>query len=116
MKEILHQWMFESGSYRSQPEHASLYEALERSTDRENRDEFIEVMTKSHKRRRHDQAPPSPPLKDSNQSKKKRHDSDASASNKLQLRQDILIADDVHVSDSEDTGDAHLLKIKTRPD
>nr|GEY09942.1 hypothetical protein [Tanacetum cinerariifolium] len=29
MKEILHQWMFESGSYKSLPEHVALYEALE---------------------------------------------------------------------------------------
>ncbi|GJR96973.1 hypothetical protein Tco_0269147 [Tanacetum coccineum] len=35
MKEILHDQIFESGSYRSHPEHATLYEALEASMDRE---------------------------------------------------------------------------------
>nr|GEZ62378.1 hypothetical protein [Tanacetum cinerariifolium] len=29
MKEILHDWMFKSGSYRSYPDHTTLYEALE---------------------------------------------------------------------------------------
>ncbi|GKD10055.1 hypothetical protein Tco_1189740 [Tanacetum coccineum] len=79
MKEILRDRMFESGPYRSQPEHAALYDTLEASMDRENREEFIEATTKSRKRRRDDQDPSSPPLKDLDQSKKKRHDSDASA-------------------------------------
>nr|GEX02667.1 reverse transcriptase domain-containing protein [Tanacetum cinerariifolium] len=45
MKEILHQRMFESGSYKSLPEHVALYEALEVSMKRAERD---------NKRRRHD--------------------------------------------------------------
>ncbi|GJZ60012.1 hypothetical protein Tco_0615828 [Tanacetum coccineum] len=80
MKEILCDQMFKSGSYRSHPEHATLYEALEASMVHENREEFIEATAKSHKRRRDDQDPPLPPPKYSDQNKKKRHDSDASAS------------------------------------
>ncbi|GKD66894.1 hypothetical protein Tco_1309002, partial [Tanacetum coccineum] len=38
MKEILHQWMFENGSYKSLPEHVALYEALEASMEHANRD------------------------------------------------------------------------------
>nr|GEU42310.1 histone deacetylase 14 [Tanacetum cinerariifolium]GEX50369.1 histone deacetylase 14 [Tanacetum cinerariifolium] len=72
MKEILHDRMFEIGSYQSQPEHVALYEALEASMDRDNRDEFLEVTAKSHKRRRDDQDPP-PPLPDLDQGKQKRH-------------------------------------------
>nr|GEV78688.1 hypothetical protein [Tanacetum cinerariifolium] len=41
MKEILHQRMFESDSYESLPEHIALYEALEASMERVNRDEFF---------------------------------------------------------------------------
>ncbi|GJR73284.1 hypothetical protein Tco_0085649 [Tanacetum coccineum] len=48
MKEILHEQMFESGSYRSQPEHVALYEALEASMDRENRGEFLEAIANTH--------------------------------------------------------------------
>ncbi|GJV79196.1 hypothetical protein Tco_1515066 [Tanacetum coccineum] len=123
MKEILHDRMFESGSYRSNPEHAALYDALEVSMDRENREEFIEATTKPCMRRRDDQDPPPPPPKDSDQNKKKRHDSDALASiqpptapQSEQPVNDVPIPDDVHISDSEDTGAAHLPKIKTRPD
>ncbi|GJX66770.1 hypothetical protein Tco_0301113 [Tanacetum coccineum] len=79
MKEILHKRMFESGSYKSLPEHLALYEALEASMKRENRDEFLAKKDKSRKRRRDNQDPPPPPP-DSNLSKKKRHDSDASGS------------------------------------
>nr|GEU93581.1 hypothetical protein [Tanacetum cinerariifolium] len=76
MKEILHQRMFESGSYKSLPEHVALYEALEASMERANRDEFLVVKDKS----RHDDQDPPPPLPDSDLNKKKRHDSDASGS------------------------------------
>ncbi|GJX53987.1 hypothetical protein Tco_0282356 [Tanacetum coccineum] len=109
MKEIIHDQMFESGSYRSHPEHTTLYEALEASMDHENKEEFNKEMAKSRKRRRDDQDPP-PPQAPSSSSKQK------SASLSEQLVDDVPIPDDVHLSDSEDTGVAHLLKIKTRPD
>ncbi|GJS25815.1 retrovirus-related pol polyprotein from transposon TNT 1-94 [Tanacetum coccineum] len=79
MKEMLHQRMFESGSYKSLPEHVALYEALEASMERAQRDEFLAEKDKSRKRRRDDQDPPPPPP-DSDLSKKKRHDSGASGS------------------------------------
>ncbi|GJT58126.1 hypothetical protein Tco_0993180 [Tanacetum coccineum] len=116
MKEILRDRMFESGSYISHPEHTTLYEALEASTDRENREEFNEEMTKSRKRRRDDQDPPPPSPKYSDQSKKKRNYLDASASKQPPPIDDVAIPDDVHLSDSKDTGADHLPKIKTRPD
>ncbi|GJR52073.1 hypothetical protein Tco_1402594 [Tanacetum coccineum] len=145
MKEILHQRMFESGSYRTHPEHVALYEALEASMERANRAEFLAEKDKSCKRRCNDQDPP-PPLPDSDISKKKIHDSDASGSKQPPVPQssvwktfdtreapsssskqkfvphskqpikDVPIPDDMNISDSEDTDTAHLPKIKTRPD
>nr|GEX85445.1 histone deacetylase 14 [Tanacetum cinerariifolium] len=86
MKEILHQGMFESGSYKSLLEHVALYEALEASMEWENKDEFLAKKT----------CLPAPhsehPVKD------------------------VPIPDDVNISDSEDIDAAHLPKIKTRPD
>nr|GEU37424.1 hypothetical protein [Tanacetum cinerariifolium] len=79
MKEILNQRMFESGSYKSLPRHETLYEALEASMERANRDEFLAKKDESRKRRCDDQDPPSPPP-NSDLSKKKRHDSGASGS------------------------------------
>ncbi|GKE42595.1 hypothetical protein Tco_1469879 [Tanacetum coccineum] len=144
MKEIIHQQMFESGTYQSQPEHVALYEALEASMERDNRDKFLAEKDKSRKRRHDDQDPP-PPLPDSDQGKKKRHDFDASGSKQppapqspawktsdtrkypsssskqksvplsKQLVKEVPIPDDANISDSEDTNTAHLPKIKNRP-
>ncbi|GJS18716.1 hypothetical protein Tco_0413188 [Tanacetum coccineum] len=83
MKEILHQQMFESGSYQLQPEHVALYKALEASMDRDNKGEFFKATTKSRKRHRDDQDPPPPPP-DLDQGKKKKHDSEASAAHQPQ--------------------------------
>nr|GEW89325.1 hypothetical protein [Tanacetum cinerariifolium] len=41
MKEILHQRMFETGTYKSLPKHVALYKALEASIERANRDELL---------------------------------------------------------------------------
>nr|GEW45330.1 hypothetical protein [Tanacetum cinerariifolium] len=79
IKEILHQRMFESCSYKSLPEHAALYEALEASMERANIDKFLAKKDMSRKRRHDDQDPPPPPP-DSDLSKNKRHDSNASRS------------------------------------
>ncbi|GKF65537.1 hypothetical protein Tco_0192054 [Tanacetum coccineum] len=73
MKEILRDRMFESDSYRSLPEHTTLYEALKASMDRENREEFMDATAKSRKRCHDDQDPLPHPPKYSDQSKKKRH-------------------------------------------
>nr|GFB30667.1 hypothetical protein [Tanacetum cinerariifolium] len=108
MKEILHDWIFKSGSYRSHSKHTTLYEALEASMDRENREEFNEEMAKCRKRHRDDRDPPLPPLKDSDRSKNKKHDFDPI--------DNVPLPDDVHFSDSEDTGAAHLPKIKAQTD
>ncbi|GJX65414.1 retrovirus-related pol polyprotein from transposon TNT 1-94 [Tanacetum coccineum] len=146
MKEMLHQRMFESGSYKSHPEHFALYEALEVSMKCVQRDDFLAEHAKSCKRGRDDQDPPFPPPKDSDQRKKKRHDSDASGSTQPPAPQssawktfdtreapsssskkksaphseqpdnDMPIPDEVNITNSEDTDTAHLPKIKARPD
>ncbi|GJX47592.1 hypothetical protein Tco_0272782, partial [Tanacetum coccineum] len=71
-------------------------------------------LTKSRKRRRDDQDPPPPPPKDSDQSKKK-------SSTKQKLASpppinDDPIPEDMHLSELEDAGVAHLPKIKTKLD
>nr|GEX03163.1 monodehydroascorbate reductase [Tanacetum cinerariifolium] len=86
MKEMLHQRMFESGSYKSVPEHIALYEALDASMKRGQRDEFLAKKDKSRKRRRDDQDPPPPPS-DSDLSKRRRHDTDVFGSSLPQAPQ-----------------------------
>ncbi|GKC60537.1 hypothetical protein Tco_1088135 [Tanacetum coccineum] len=130
MKEILHERMFKSGSYKTHSEHADLHEALKRSMARDNMDEFIVEQAKSRKRCRDDQDPPQPPPKESDQSKIKgmilmhllqdntllrslQPRKQQQASQSEQLIDDVPTSDAVHISDSEDVGVAHLPKIKT---
>ncbi|GJU23870.1 retrovirus-related pol polyprotein from transposon TNT 1-94 [Tanacetum coccineum] len=115
MKEILHQRMFESGTYKSLPEHVALYEALEASIERANRDGFFAEKDKSRKRCRDDQDP-SPPSLDSDLKAPSSSSRQKSAPHFEQLVEDVPIPDDVNVSDSEYTDTAHLPKLKTRPD
>ncbi|GKE15922.1 hypothetical protein Tco_1423499 [Tanacetum coccineum] len=121
MKEILHQWMFESGSYRTQPKHVSLYEALEASMERANR-----TNSDLSKKKRHDSdassltqplAPQSLAMKTSDTREAPSSSSkQKSAPHSKQPVEDVPILDDVNILDSKDTDMAHLLKIKTRPD
>nr|GFC53133.1 hypothetical protein [Tanacetum cinerariifolium] len=77
--------MFKSGIYQLQPKHVAIYEALEASMERNNRDEFLAEKEKSGKRRRDDQdPPPSPP--NSDQRKKTRYNSNASACHQPQAQ------------------------------
>ncbi|GJZ15167.1 hypothetical protein Tco_0550844 [Tanacetum coccineum] len=145
MKEMLHQRMFKSGTYKSLPEHIALYEALEASMARTQRDKFLAEKDKLRKRRRDDQDPYFPPP-DSDTSRRRRHDTGASGSSQPQAPQlsawkksdthdastssskqqsgphteqpveDIPIPDSVNISDSEDTNSAHLHKSKQRPE
>nr|GEU47315.1 hypothetical protein [Tanacetum cinerariifolium] len=104
MKEILCDQMFESGSYRSQLKHTTLYEVLEASIDRANKDGFIEETAKSPWKTSNTREAPSSSSKQKTGPQSK------------QPVDDVPISDDVHISDIEDIYAAHLLKIKTRPD
>ncbi|GJS57496.1 hypothetical protein Tco_0652280 [Tanacetum coccineum] len=76
MKQMLQQRMFESESYKEHPEHAALYDALEKSMSRDNMEALHEELSKKRKRRHDDQDPPNdndqdpppPPPRDSDQS------------------------------------------------
>ncbi|GJV48405.1 hypothetical protein Tco_1438617 [Tanacetum coccineum] len=92
MKEILHQRMFESGTYKSLPEHVALYEALEPPA----------LQSSSWKKSDIREAPLS-------SSKQK------SGPDSEQPVEDVPMPDTTHLSDSEDTNFAHLPKIKPRP-
>nr|GEY39296.1 ribonuclease H [Tanacetum cinerariifolium] len=95
MKEILHQRMFKSGSYKSLPKHVALHEALKESMEQENRDKFLVEK---------DKEAPSSSFKPQ------------FAPHSKQPVEDVPILDDVNICDIEDTDTAYLPKIKTRPD
>ncbi|GJT15872.1 hypothetical protein Tco_0874578 [Tanacetum coccineum] len=95
MKEMLHQRMFESGTYKSLPEHIALYEALEASMTRAQRDEFLAEKDKSRKRSRSSKQQSGP------------YDE--------QPVEDIPIPNFANIFDSEDTSSAHLPHVKPKP-
>nr|GEY39266.1 hypothetical protein [Tanacetum cinerariifolium] len=90
MKEILHQRMFETGTYKSLLEHVALYEALEASIERANRDELLTEMDNSSKQQ--------------------------SGPHTEQPVEDLPMPETANISDLEKTDSAHLLKIKQRPE
>ncbi|GJS28687.1 hypothetical protein Tco_0489307 [Tanacetum coccineum] len=62
MKEILHHRMWESNSYKAHEDHKKLYEALEKSMDRDQTDQLLTDLAEARrkKKRRHD-SPKTPP-------------------------------------------------------
>nr|GEV28038.1 hypothetical protein [Tanacetum cinerariifolium] len=65
MKEILHQRMWESDSYKSHEDHMQLFEALEKSMNRDHSEELVqdlaEVRKKKKKSRKSPKTPPGSP-------------------------------------------------------
>ncbi|GJR94436.1 hypothetical protein Tco_0266610 [Tanacetum coccineum] len=88
IKEMLHQRMFESGSYKSLPEHVALYEALEASMESWKTFDTREAPSSSSKQK--------------------------FAPHFEQPVDDMPIPDEVNISDLEDNDIAHLSKIKPR--
>ncbi|GJW70669.1 hypothetical protein Tco_0127586, partial [Tanacetum coccineum] len=89
MKEMLHQRMLETGSYKLLLEHIALYEALEASMKH----------------------PPPPPPDSDLSSSKQQYGPHAE-----QPIEDIPIQDADNISDSEDIDSAYILKTKQRPE
>ncbi|GKF28177.1 hypothetical protein Tco_0094519, partial [Tanacetum coccineum] len=61
MKEILHNWMWESKSYQTHEDHITLYEALEKSMARDNRDQLLSVLAEARKKKKKRQGSPKTP-------------------------------------------------------
>nr|GEW45239.1 hypothetical protein [Tanacetum cinerariifolium] len=52
MKEILHQQMWETNSYKAHEDHMMLYEALEKSMNRDHTDELLKDLAEAHKKKK----------------------------------------------------------------
>nr|GFC53106.1 hypothetical protein [Tanacetum cinerariifolium] len=52
MKEILHQKMWETNSYKTLEDHMMLYEALEKSMNRDNTKELLKDLAKARKKKK----------------------------------------------------------------
>ncbi|GJX51000.1 hypothetical protein Tco_0277845 [Tanacetum coccineum] len=61
MKEILHNRMWESKSYQTHEDHMTLYEALEKSMARDNRDHLLSDLAEARKNKKKRQGSPKTP-------------------------------------------------------
>nr|GEV61727.1 histone deacetylase 14 [Tanacetum cinerariifolium] len=62
MKEILHQRMWETNSYKAHEDHMMLYEALEKSMNRDHTDELLKDLAKArNKKKKRRDSPKTPP-------------------------------------------------------
>nr|GEZ27973.1 hypothetical protein [Tanacetum cinerariifolium] len=52
MKEILHQQMWETNSYKAYEDHMMLYEALEKSMNRDHTDKLLKDLTEAHRKKK----------------------------------------------------------------
>nr|GEX41317.1 E-beta-farnesene synthase [Tanacetum cinerariifolium] len=143
MKEIIHQRMWQSNSYKTHEDHMMLYEALEKSMIRDHTDELLKDLAEAHKKKKkrrdspktphgsppHQPLPPSPPAAPSSSK------TAASAEYKAWIMTDIRIrlsvsstSKDLHMdddmapdaqaysSDDEDIGNAHIPTVNLRQD
>nr|GEY09261.1 hypothetical protein [Tanacetum cinerariifolium] len=141
MKEILHQRMWETESYKSHEDHMQLFEALEKSMNRDHAEELArdlaEARMKKKKRREspktppgsppHSPPPPPPPAGPSRASRDPRASGSSqvpppppppSSTNQenLEMDEDMGPDEQAQLSDDEDIGSAHILKVNLRKD
>nr|GEV56310.1 integrase, catalytic region, zinc finger, CCHC-type, peptidase aspartic, catalytic [Tanacetum cinerariifolium] len=129
IKEILHQRMWETNSYKAHEDHMMLYEALEKSMNRNHTEELLTDLAEARrkKKKRHNSPktppgsppPPPPPASPSRTSGSSRASGSSqlpspppppSTSQNLHMDDDTTLDEQVHSSDDEDIENAHIPK------
>nr|GEW59537.1 hypothetical protein [Tanacetum cinerariifolium] len=121
MKEIIHQRMWETNSYKTHEDHMMLYEALEKSMNRDHTKELLKDLAEARKKKnkRSSRAsgssqvpPPPPPPPSTNQ------EGLSVSSTPEDLKMDDNMAPDAqaHSSDDEDIRNAHIPKVNLQQD
>ncbi|GJU78258.1 hypothetical protein Tco_1275328 [Tanacetum coccineum] len=139
MKEILHHCMWETKSYEAHEDHKKLYEALEKSMDRDHSEQLLTDLAEARrkKKRRHEspktplgspphQAPPPPPpaglsrtlgaSSASGSSQLPPPPPPPSTNQNLYMDADSAPDEQVHSSDDEDIGNDHIPKVNLKQD
>nr|GEV52483.1 hypothetical protein [Tanacetum cinerariifolium] len=141
MKEILHQHMWETESYKSHEDHMQLYEALEKSMNCDHFEELAKDLAEARKKKKksrespktppgsppHQPPPPPPPAGPSGASGALRAFGSSqvpppppppSSTNQenLQIDEDMAPDEQAHSSDDEDIESAHIPKVNLRQD
>nr|GEV06735.1 hypothetical protein [Tanacetum cinerariifolium] len=141
MKEILHQRMWETNSYKAHEDHMMLYKALEKSMNYDHTDELLKDLAKAHikKKKRYDspktppgspphQPPPPPPPAAPSSSKTvastkytawtttdtRLRPSVSSILEDLHMNDDMAPDAQIHLSDDEDIRKPHIPKYQMK--
>nr|GEV22185.1 hypothetical protein [Tanacetum cinerariifolium] len=99
MKEILHQHMWETESYKSHEDHMRLFEALKKSMNHDHSEELAQDLAEARKKK-----------------KKSREPSISLTPADLEIDEDMAPDEQAQSSDDEDIGSAHILKVNLRQD
>nr|GEX01088.1 integrase, catalytic region, zinc finger, CCHC-type, peptidase aspartic, catalytic [Tanacetum cinerariifolium] len=128
LKEILHQRIWETNSYKDHEDHMMLYEALEKFMNHDHTDELPKDLAKACKKKKrrydslktspgsppHQPPPPPPPVGPSGTS------GSLGASGSSQVPSPppppLSTNQEVHPSDDEDIGNAHIPKVNLQQD
>nr|GEU39370.1 integrase, catalytic region, zinc finger, CCHC-type, peptidase aspartic, catalytic [Tanacetum cinerariifolium] len=144
MKEILHQRMWETDSYKSHEDHMQLYEALEKSMNRDHSEELVKDLAEARKKKKKSreapkmphgsppyQPPPLPPPAGPSGASGSSGASKAFRSSQvppppppplstnqkdLQMDKDMAPDEQAQSSDDEDIGSTHIPNVNLRQD
>nr|GEV63166.1 hypothetical protein [Tanacetum cinerariifolium] len=127
MKEILHQCMWESDSYKYHEDHMQLFEALEKSMNRDHSEELAQDLAEARKKKKKSpgpsgasgaprasgsaQMPPSPPPPSSTNQESP---SKGSATPNLEMDEDMALDEQAQSSNDEYIGSAYILMVNLR--
>ncbi|GKC87832.1 retrovirus-related pol polyprotein from transposon TNT 1-94 [Tanacetum coccineum] len=144
MKEILHHRIWESNSYKSHEDYKKLYEALEKSMDRDQTDQLLTDLAEKRRKKKmrldlpktppgslpHQPPPPPPPAAAPSSSKTaasaeytawttidiRLKPSVSSIPEDLHMDDDSTLDEQVHSSDDEDIRNDHIPKVNLKQD
>ncbi|GJW50656.1 hypothetical protein Tco_0092007 [Tanacetum coccineum] len=135
MKEILQQRMFEDKSYEAHEDHKNLYDALQKSLERDYANQLLANLDKARKKKRKRRtsrasgssqlpSPPPPPSTSTSGSAQQQDNKAQSSFTATQetspsddlMQDDSILDEHVHLSDDDDSENDHPLKDNLRKD
>nr|GEW76382.1 hypothetical protein [Tanacetum cinerariifolium] len=133
MKEILHQRMWETDSYKSHKDHMQLYESLEKSMNCDHSEELVKNLAEARKKKKkshespkmphgsptHQPPPPPPPAAEYQAwttTNIRLRLSISLTPKDLQMDDDMALNEQAQLSDDEDIKNAHIPKVNLRQD
>nr|GEW70581.1 reverse transcriptase domain-containing protein [Tanacetum cinerariifolium] len=128
IKEILHQRMWEIESYKSHEDHMQLFEALEKSMNRDHSEELAQDLAEARKKKKKSRVspktphgspphqPPPPPLPAWTTTDIRLMPSISLIPADLEIDEDTGPDEQAQLSDDEDIGSAHIPKVNLRQD